>query len=202
MASDGRVELGRTTKHEQPQEIDNSSTTTSSNGVMTPSEDLSDVGSVVTEIDSNRGGSITRHSLQLCDNITSSFLSLVRTLQDNFGSAPGWARVGSEDVERLHEAYNDLAVKLMHGLGAPTPFRKNYDHSAQAATSSAATYRDLRELESQNLKIADLDCDTDIEAILDSMDPEPTENDIMKLVFHWTIFTEFEGFKREDVMTT
>lgn len=202
MANKGSAELGQITKGEKTQLRDDSSDAIYTADIMTPMEEWSDVGSVVTKIDPGTGEAITRHSLQVCANTTTRFLDLVRNLQESFGTAPGEARLGSEDVNRLHNAYNDLVVKLMHGLGAPMLFQKDDDSSAQAATSRspAATHNHSRDRKNQNPKIGTVERDTTLEMILNGMDPEPNEKDMMKLVFHWTIFTEFEGFKREEVM--
>ncbi|KAH0292840.1 hypothetical protein M436DRAFT_60358 [Aureobasidium namibiae CBS 147.97] len=99
--------------------MDDWSTTQSTTGIMTPSEDWSDLGSDTTEI--GHAPAITRHSLQLCGYATANFLRLINELQSPLTHRNDSVGVGAEDLQRLHKAYDELVVLLLHALDAPVP---------------------------------------------------------------------------------
>ncbi|THY41804.1 hypothetical protein D6C98_09121 [Aureobasidium pullulans] len=168
---------------------DECSSTQSTVGVMTPTEDWSDFGSDTTE--TYRASGITRHSLQLCQNETSNFLKLVGKVEQQFGDAPGSTPVSAETTQYLHEAYGDLVVKLLHGLAAPMPFQSQQTAPPAPEIIESSLPQSIRAYVSETL-----------DAIIKSMESPvtPTDKEIMKLVFHWTTLDECDGFKREDVM--
>ncbi|KAH0347279.1 hypothetical protein KCU83_g6876, partial [Aureobasidium melanogenum] len=263
---------------ELPDSEDDTSTR-STMGIMTPTEDWSDLGSDTTEI--VRAPAITKHSLQLCGYATASFLRLV---DDTYQDMIQWGRtvVVEERVQRLHKAYAELVVHLLHGLDAPVPFQ---DYPARSASVPIEITRDTllwcvqetkKFLDRNNatersfidlpgatpVDVADIEAmhkasgclaqrlcygllapipfqddrltpgpvpvastapashpaseasnsvmpedqkeqvhaDKVLEAIIDSMESNPTEKDIMKLVFHWTTLNECNGFESTDVM--
>ncbi|KAG9673310.1 hypothetical protein KCU99_g8122, partial [Aureobasidium melanogenum] len=246
---------------------------------MTPTEDWSDMASDTTEI--GRVPAITRHGLQLCGYATASFL---RLLEDTYQDTLQWGptTLVEEKVQRLHKAYAELVVNLLHGLDAPVPFQ---DHPARSASVPieitrsnmhsciqntkmflgrinatersfidlpGATPVDITDIEAMHkaYKIlvnglcyclvapipfqngcptsepvpatnpapasrpapeipklimpeeqeAEGHVDKAVQAIIDSMESEPTEEDISKLVFHWSILDECNFSKRADVM--
>lgn len=170
-------------------DADECSSTQSTVGVMTPTEDWSDFGSDTTE--TCRASGITRHSLQLCQNETSNFLKLVGKVEQQFGDAPGSTPVSAETTQYLHEAYGDLVVKLLHGLAAPMPFQSQQTAPPAPEIIESSLPQSIRAYVSETL-----------DAIIKSMESPvtPTDKEIMKLVFHWTTLNECDGFKREDVM--
>lgn len=261
------------------------SSTQSTTGIMTPTEDWSDIGSETTE--TGRAPAITRHSLQLCGYATASFLRLIEDIERSvhmaypFGPNLG-DPVDAESIERLHKAYDELTVRLLHGLAAPIPAedRLSKFHSAKNAVNRG-NLRNCNKvaigfLEENNIieqsfghlpgstpvytadiialhrVYEDFVCDLlqnsaapmpfqnerltqasiltsaptatpapeppastpigrevhwagtcmneTLVAIIESMEDTPTDQDIMKLVFHWTILDDCNGFKRADVM--
>ncbi|KAH0373916.1 hypothetical protein KCU65_g236, partial [Aureobasidium melanogenum] len=259
------------------------SSTQSTTGIMTPSEDWSDIGSETTE--TGRAPAITRHSLQLCGYATTSFLRLIeeveRSLRLRYQYVPNLGdSVDAESIQRLHKAYDTLAVQLLHGLAAPIPAEDRLSRFCSA--NKAVTRGNLRNcikaaigfLEENNIieesfghlpgstpvytadiialhrAYEDLVCDLlqnlaapmpfqnerlilastptsapaatpapgppasrpidrevhwagtymheTLLVIIESMEDTPTDKDIMKLVFHWTILDECNNFKRAD----
>ncbi|THX10262.1 hypothetical protein D6D17_03887 [Aureobasidium pullulans] len=168
-------------------DADDWSSTQSSAGIMTPTDDWSDFGSDTTE--TCRASGITRHSLQLCQNETSNFLKLVGKVEQQFGDAPGSTPVDTETTQYLHEAYGDLVVKLLHGLAAPMPFQ------SQQTAPPAPEIIEPSLPEPQNTCAY---ASETLDAIIKSMESPipPTVKEIMKLVFHWTTLNECNGFEQ------
>lgn len=175
----------------------NLSSTESSMGIMTPTEDWSDfgsdngseIGSDTTE--TGRTPSITRHSLQLCCFETTKFLRSINEIQEQFGNAPGSPSVSQDDIQFLHKAYGDLVVRLLHGLDAPVPFQEERQPPPGVTRSAVPEVQGGEE---------DVDVDKELEAIIRGMQETPTQQDITKLAFHWTTLNQANGFRREDVM--
>jgi hypothetical protein len=250
---------------QEPSTMNDESTTQSTTGIMTPTEDWSDLDSDTTEI--VRIPAITRHSLQLCRYATATFLRLIgeiesslspsdravdeardlqrlhkafgetvvqllhaldapvpsqrylsqisavgsvtsltlrqcidetrrflhrnNLIEESFGHLPGSTPVATADIEAMHKAYSNLVDKLLFNLAAPIPF--HIDRSAPA--SAPEIPRPANPEVQSNLNI-----DKNLEAIINGMEPTPTEKDIMKLVFHWTTLEECNGFMRAEVM--
>jgi hypothetical protein len=123
--------------------MDDWSTTQSTTGTMTPAEDWSDLGSETTEIIHHPD--ITRHSLQLCGYATASFLRLV---EDFYTNNPGHMDlVDTEGSQRLHNAYSELVIQLLHSLEAPVPFQGRGPRSSpvRCAITKSNLYECLRE---------------------------------------------------------
>lgn len=116
-----RLQLATTHPHTVDLEdltmVDDWSTTQSTIGIMTPTEDWSDLGSVTTEI--GHTPAITRHSLQLCGYAAANFLRLLEDLRDT--EARTGQLAGAEGFQRAREGYRELLTKLLHGLDAPKP---------------------------------------------------------------------------------
>lgn len=93
-------------------DADDWSSTQSTMGIMTPTEDWSDIGSDTTEI--SRPPFITRYSLQRCAYATASFLRLVHGLRIYPGPDL------TTDVQRVYKSYNALRVHLLHTLDTST----------------------------------------------------------------------------------
>jgi hypothetical protein len=93
-------------------DADDWSSTRSTMGIMTPTEDWSDIGSDTTEI--SRPPFITRYSLQRCAYATASFLRLVHGLRIYPGPDL------TTDVQRVYKSYNALRVHLLHTLDTST----------------------------------------------------------------------------------
>ena len=152
-------------------DADDWSSTQSSAGIMTPTEDWSDFGSDTTE--TGCASVITRHSLQLCQNETSNFLKLVGNVEQQFGDAPGSTPVSAETTQYLHEAYGDLVVKLLHGLAAPMPFQSHQTAppAPEIIEPSLPEPQDIRAYVSETL-----------DAIIKSMESPitPTDKEVMK----------------------
>ncbi|THY20403.1 hypothetical protein D6D01_06777 [Aureobasidium pullulans] len=86
--------------------------TQSTMGIMTPTEDWSDIGSDTTEI--SRPLFITRYSLQRCAYATASFARLVERLRLHPGPDL------TTDVQRMYKSYDALLVHLLHTLDTST----------------------------------------------------------------------------------
>jgi hypothetical protein len=263
---------------EDPSIMDDWSITQSTTGIMTPTEDWSDMSSKPTEI--AHTPAITRHSLQLCGYATANFLRLMddiqssvnakstisvdaadvrrlhkafdesivhllhalnapvpsqshmfqissvssvtnRTLspcvqetrrflyknkiiEESFGHLPGSTPVGAADIEAMHKAYSDLVDTLLFNLAAPIPFQNGRFASTPAPASPGPVPVSVPVSEIPRpvtLEIqSNIYIDKSLEAIINSIEPTPTEKDIMKLVFHWTTLEECNGFKRAEVM--
>ncbi|THV83613.1 hypothetical protein D6D29_03746 [Aureobasidium pullulans] len=93
-------------------DADDWSSTQSSMGIMTPTEDWSDIGSDTTEI--SRPPFITRYSLQRCAYATASFARLVEGLRIYPGPDL------TTDVQRMYKSYDALLVHLLHTLDTST----------------------------------------------------------------------------------
>lgn len=93
-------------------DADDWSSTQSTMGIMTPTEDWSDIGSDTTEI--FRPPFITRYSLQRCAYATASFARLVEGLRIYPGPDL------TTDVQRVYKSYNALLVHLLHTLDTST----------------------------------------------------------------------------------
>ncbi|THX03806.1 hypothetical protein D6D13_07490 [Aureobasidium pullulans] len=93
-------------------DADDWSSTQSTMGIMTPTEDWSDIGSDTTEI--SRSPFITRYSLQRCAYATASFMRLVHGLR--FYPGPDL----TTDFKRVYKSYNALRVHLLHTLDTST----------------------------------------------------------------------------------
>lgn len=264
---------------EELPEMEDDTSTQSTVGIMTPTEDWSDLNSDTVEI--GRAPSITRHSLQLCGYATASFLRLADDAYQDMVQR-GRTVVEEERVQRLHKAYAELVVHLLHGLDAPVPFQGHPARSASVPIEitrdsllwcvqetkkfldrNNATERSFIDLPGATpVDVADIEAmhkayeclvqslcygllapipfqddrptpdpvpvantapasppapevpkpvmpenqkeqvhvDKALEAVIDSMESNPTEKDIMKLVFHWTTLNECNGFQRADVM--
>ncbi|KAH0384944.1 hypothetical protein KCU89_g17244, partial [Aureobasidium melanogenum] len=94
--------------------------------------------------------------------------------------------------------------RLCDGLLAPIPFQDDRPTPGPVPVASTApASHPAPEVpkpvmpEGQKKQIP---VDKALEAIIDSMEANPAEEDIMKLVFHWTTLNECNGFKRADVM--
>jgi hypothetical protein len=265
---------------QEPSTMNDESTTQSTTGIMTPTEEWSDVGSETTEI--AHTPAITRHSLQLCGYATAIFLRLMddiqgsvnakntisvdaadvrrlhkafdesivhllhalnapvpsqshmfqissvssvtnRTLspciqetrrflyknkiiEESFGHLPGSTPVGAADIEAMHKAYSDLVDTLLFNLAAPIPFQNGRFASTPAPASPGPVSVSVPVPVSEIPRPVTPDIqsniyiDRSLQAIINSMEPTPTEKDIMKLVFHWTTLEECNGFKRAEVM--
>jgi hypothetical protein len=254
--------------------MDDWSTTQSTIGIMTPTEDWSDLSSDTTEI--VHTPPITRHSLQLCGYATANFLRLISDIQSSYRNL-FHVRVDDKDLQRLHEAYDELVVHLLHALDAPVPSQSHllqYSSPSHVVShdSLAHTIRETKNFSDDNniieesfghlpgstpLGASDIEVmhkayanlvetllghlaapvpfqthrstptpapasvpapvpevprpatpnvqsnvciDKALDAIINSMEPTPTDKDIMKLVFHWTTLEECNGFKRAEVM--
>lgn len=255
---------------ELPDEADEA-LTQSTMDITTPTEDWSNVGSDITE--RGRAPTITRHSLQLCGYATASFLRLA---EESCQDMPPWGTLAEERVQRLHKAYADLVVHLLHVLDAPVPFQGHPVRSpfVQLQVTSNKLYSCIQDTErflernnaielsfnqlpgSTPVDAADIEAmheaydvlvyelcdnlaapipfqgycptsgpapvmrpapevskpfmfeeeksdvyiDKPLQAIIDSMESKPTDQDIMKLIFHWTTLNECNGFERADVL--
>ncbi|KAG9677947.1 hypothetical protein KCU95_g15506, partial [Aureobasidium melanogenum] len=263
---------------ERSANMENWSSTQSTTGIMTPTEDWSDLGSETTE--TGRAPAITRHSLQICGYFTASFLRLVEEaegsvrriyepelasndlldmvsirrlhkafgelavhllhaldaplpsddllsmppatrfgvtrgdlhqcmaelnsfserniiIEQSFGPLPGSTPVGTADIESMHRAYQHLFLALLHRLGTPVLFQNRSVSAPVPAPVSVSEVSKPVVSEEQNKKV---DIDQALESIINSMWTTPNDEDIMKLVFHWTILDDCNGFKCADVM--
>lgn len=261
--------------------MDDWSTTQSTTGIMTPAEGWSDLGSETTEI--CHTNTITRHSLQLCGYATANFLRLIKEIQrplclsnrntvepqdcqrlhkafsesivqllhaldapvpsqrrlsqipsarsvtyynllpcivetesflqmnnaieESFGHLPGSTPVGTADIEVMHKAFNSLVEKLRFNLAAPMPFQDEQFTLSQASAPALApvpvpvSNPDPEVLRSVVPGVqSNSFIDKSLEAIINSMEPMPTDRDIAKLVFHWTTLDEYYGSRRAEVM--
>ncbi|TIA85359.1 hypothetical protein D6C76_01039 [Aureobasidium pullulans] len=93
-------------------DADDWSSTQSTMGIMTPTEDWSDLGSDTTE--TARPPFITRYSLQRCAYATASFARLVEGLRLYPGPDV------TTDVQRMYKSYNALLVHLLHTFDTST----------------------------------------------------------------------------------
>lgn len=266
---------------EELPDVEDGASTQSTMDITTPTEDRSNVGSEATEI--GRLPAITRHSLQLCGYATASFLRLAdETCQNMRHSSRFVSLVDGERAQRLHEAYRELVIHLLHGLDAPMPcqiqpsrspsakieiteenlfecveqtrifleqnntiersfghlpgstpvdvvdieaMHRAYDRLVRVLCDGLDAYDPLQDICSTSRAIpvtatapasppapeisgsvfskdhnAEIHVDKALQAIIDSVASEPTEEDIMKLVFYWTTLDQCNGFSRLDVM--
>ena len=134
------------------------------------------------------------------------FSSNNNDIEQSFGHLPGSTLVGTADIEIMHKAFGNLVKTLLFNLGAPIPFRNNQFAPAPApapVSAPAAVSNPFPAPEVPRAVVPALQseiCDKTLEAIINSMDSTPTEEDIMKLVFHWTTLGDCNGFKRAEVM--
>jgi hypothetical protein len=148
---------------------------------------------------------ITVSSLFYCSQETRRFLDRNNAIERSFGHLPGSTPVETADIEVMHKAYAKLVETLHVHLAAPVPFRD--DRSAPApvpvpAPAPASVPIPAPEVPRPVIPEDQSEIHTNkvLEAIIDTMEPSPTEKDIMKLVFHWSTLEECNGFKRAEVM--
>jgi hypothetical protein len=98
--------------------MDGWSTTQSTMGIMTLTEDWSNLNNDTTEI--VRTPAITRHSLQLCRYATATFLRLIGEIESSLYPSDR-AVDEARDLQRLHKASGETVVQLLHALDAPVP---------------------------------------------------------------------------------
>lgn len=156
--------------------------------------------------------SLTNRALEVCIGETQRFLCTSRTIEESFGHLSGSTPVRTEDIEAMHTAYSRLVGKLLFYLAAPIPFQDGRFTSTPAQTPAPAQAPVPAAPASVPVPVpevpgpvipevqSDICIDKALEAIINSMEPTPTEKDIMKLIFHWTTLEECNGFKRAEVM--
>jgi hypothetical protein len=125
------------TNSEELPVMDDWSTTQSTTGIMTPTADWSDLGSDTTEV--FHRPAITRHSLQLCGYATANFLRLISEIHNSF-SPYQTLIVDTETLERLHKAFDESIVHLLHTLDAPVP---SQSHLSQISNVGSVTNQTL-----------------------------------------------------------
>lgn len=142
---------------------------------------------------------ITKTDIHMAIEETRRFLDMNNDIEGRFGHLPGSRPVAKADVEVMHRAFDNLVVRLFLALSAPVPFQ---DHKLAPAPAPAPVSISVSEVPMPVVPEAQSEVciDKTLEAIIDSMESEPTEEDIMKLVFHWTTLDECNGFKRAEVM--
>jgi hypothetical protein len=128
-------------------------------------------------------------------------------IEESFGHLPGSTPVGTADIKVMHKAFNNLVEKLLSNLAAPMPFQDEQFTLSQASAPVPdpvpvqVSNPDPKVLRSVVPGVqSDSFIDKSLEAIINSMEPMPTDRDIAKLVFHWTTLEERYGFKRAEVM--
>jgi hypothetical protein len=118
--------------------VDDWSTTQSTTGIMTSTEDWSDVGSDTTEI--FRTPAITRHSLQLCRYATASFLRLTSEIHGPLSRLNIFI-VDTKNLQRLHRAFGETTVQLLHALDAPVPSQSHLSQISPVGPVTSLTLR-------------------------------------------------------------
>jgi hypothetical protein len=134
---------------------------------------------------------VTSLTLRQCIEETRRFLHRNNLIEESFGHLPGSTPVGTADIEAMHKAYSNLVDKLLFNLTAPIPFQDDRSTPASAPEIPRPAKPEVQ---------SNPNIDKNLEAIINSMEPTPSEKDIMKLVFHWTTLEESNGFKRAEVM--
>lgn len=134
---------------------------------------------------------------------TMNFLDRNNDIEESFGHLPGSTPLGTADVQIMHKAYGDLVLELHYHLAALLPFQNDPFASALVPPSVPAPVP-VPAPEISRPVVPDFQSeaciDKTLEIIIASMESEPTDKDIMKLVFHWTTLEECNGFKRAEVM--
>jgi len=136
---------------------------------------------------------------------TSAFLRKNNDIEESFGHLPGSTPVSKTDMEAMHRDYSCLVQRLRFALAAPIPFQEDQLATASASALAPAPARVLIPApEVPRPVVPDVQSeaciDETLEAIIGSMESEPTEKDIMKLVFHWTTLEECNGWRRAEIM--
>ncbi|KAG9960065.1 hypothetical protein KCU61_g6955, partial [Aureobasidium melanogenum] len=135
-----------------------------------------------------------------CLRRTTAFLTLNNEIEQSFGHLPASTPVDLNDIQAIQKARDDLVIDFIQRLNTPCQddcWNTNllpFTVPAPARAPKAPEPVTLKEQKEQ------VHVDKALEAIIDSMESNPTEKDIMKLVFHWTTLNECNGFKRTDVM--
>ncbi|KAH0260355.1 hypothetical protein KCU91_g14673, partial [Aureobasidium melanogenum] len=135
-----------------------------------------------------------------CLRRTTAFLTLNNEIEQSFGHLPASTPVDLNDIQAIQKARDDLVIDFIQRLNTPCQddcWNTNllpFTVPAPARAPKAPEPVTLKEQKEQ------IHVDKALEAIIDSMESNPTEKDIMKLVFHWTTLNECNGFKRTDVM--
>lgn len=133
---------------------------------------------------------------------TGSFMNANNDIEQSFGHLPGSTPLGTADIRFMHNAYRNLVRRLLFKLSAPIPFQDDRFAPTPAPAPAFSVPAPAREvLRPATLEVQSEICiDKTLEIIIDSMEPTPTDKDIMKLVFHWTTMEECNGFKSAEVM--
>jgi len=146
---------------------------------------------------------ITRTNLFDCLQGTKRFVAGNNNIEQSFSHLPGSTPVSTADIEAMHKAYSRLVETLLVHLAAPVQFQDDRFTSTPVAAPVPALVP-VPALEVPRPTDPEVQGDSYIDktlkAIVDSMESELTKEDIMKLVFHWSILDEADGFKRADVM--
>ncbi|KAG9596746.1 hypothetical protein KCU77_g3971, partial [Aureobasidium melanogenum] len=147
---------------------------------------------------------ITRSNLYLCVQNTKRFLERNNATEHSFNQLPGSTPVNVTDIEALHKAYGVLVRSLCHNLVAPIPFQNDCPPAARVPVASTAPASHPASEAPKPVMPEDqkeqVHVDKALEAIINSRESNPTEIDIMKLVFHWTTLNECNGLKRAVMM--
>lgn len=145
--------------------------------------------------------SITKTDIHMAIEETRRFLSMNNDIEECFGHLPGSRPVAKADVEVMHRAFDNLVVRLFLALSAPVPFQSDKLAPAPAQIPAPVSISDSEVPRPATPGAqGEIFVDELLEAIINSMESEPTDKDIMKLVFHWTTLDECNGFKRAEVM--
>ncbi|KEQ62237.1 uncharacterized protein M437DRAFT_49891 [Aureobasidium melanogenum CBS 110374] len=137
-----------------------------------------------------------------CIRQSREFLALNNEIEQSFGHLPASSPVDLADIQAIHEAYEGLVVHFIQRLNVPC--QNDYPTSVPvpvAGTTPAShsapevSMPFMPEEQKEEVHI-----DKALEMLINSMETTPIERDIMKLVFHWTVLDDCNGFKRADVM--
>ncbi|KAG9516855.1 hypothetical protein KCV07_g6567, partial [Aureobasidium melanogenum] len=103
------------TMSEGSSEVEDCSSSQTITGIMTPTEDWSDLGNETTE--TGRALAITRHNLQLCGYATASFMRLLEAIQPPYALQS----LDAENIRRLYKAHYEWTDQCDQRLNAPAP---------------------------------------------------------------------------------